>query len=417
MPDVRTLVLRAVDTYLHSWVLRLLALGWLGYLTYSWLYGFPGEDFIPYRIDFDVYRIGGQVFRDGGDLYGRMPDTIIGANLPFTYPPIAAAIFSAFTFVSWRVGSVTLSALTVAAMLGVLYLVVRELGSNRRDALWLTVALGCLALHLDPLAETVEFGQINAVLMALVMVDLLAGRGRWWQGSLVGLAFAVKLTPVVFLAWFLMRRDWRPLIVGVGSALLYTGIGFALRPRDSIAYWTRVLPDSERIGEPAYPANQSLNGMVHRALSGDAATWIWFVACVLIGLACLALVRVLFAQGDDVTPAVVLGLYALVASPVSWSHHFVWAAPALVVVTAWAWRLGPVWAAWLTALTGAAGLWVFRHSPHWDFPHPPEQNPNWTPFQQVVGGAYFWWVLGALVVLGLAAFVHRRSPRSRPSSL
>ncbi|GAA4894625.1 alpha-(1-2)-phosphatidylinositol mannoside mannosyltransferase [Tessaracoccus lubricantis] len=403
MPDVRPYLQSAVDTYLQSWILRGLAVVWLGWLVYGWLYGFPGEDFIPYRIDFDVYRIGGQVFRDGGELYGTMPETVAGISLPFTYPPIAAAIFSLLTFVSWRAGSVTLSALTVASMLVVLFLVVRELGANRRDSVWLTVALGCIALYLNPFAETVQFGQINAVLMALVMVDLLVGRGKWWQGSLIGLAFAIKLTPAVFLGWFLMRRDWRQLAVGVGSALLFTGVGFALRPADSWAYWTRVLPASERIGEPAYPSNQSLNGMLHRAMLGDSATWVWFIASVVIGLACLVVIRRLLQRGDDLTPAVVLGVYALVASPVSWDHHFVWAAPAMVLTTAWLWRLRRPWPAWAAAALTAAGLWIFRHAPHWELPHPPEQNPLWTPLQQVVGGAYFWWALGFLALAALCS--------------
>ena len=63
----------------------------------------------------DVYRLGAQVFRDGGDLYGRLPDTEIGANLPFTYPPVAAALFVPLTWIPLTLANVLFSAATVGA--------------------------------------------------------------------------------------------------------------------------------------------------------------------------------------------------------------------------------------------------------------------------------------------------------------
>ena len=386
---------RAVDVYLRSRALRTAAVLFLLWLTYGLVFGDHGIDaFIPYRIDFDVYRIGGQVFRDGGDLYGRLPDTQIGENLPFTYPPLAAALFSVFTYLPFDVGSVLFSFLTVGAMLGTVWLVLRDLGRSRSDAAWLTVLLGIVAVRVMPLRETIDFGQINAILMVLVALDLLAGRGKWWRGILVGLALSIKLTPAVFLAYFLMRRDWQGLVVGVVSALGWAGLGFALAPADSLRYWTGVVFDPSRIGGLAYHSNQSVNGMLHRL--GVESSTAWFLLCAVIGLACLALMHRLFRRGHDAMAATVMGLYALIASPVSWSHHWVWAVPAIIIFTCWAlYRTTRGWA----ALLGFAvlGALIFLYAPHW-MVQEPETTPHWNAGQHLVGNAYLWWVLAALVV-------------------
>src|SRR5699024_4942311 len=100
--------------------------------------------------------------------------------------------------------------------------------------------------------------------MALVLVDVLRGRGRWWGGTLTGLAMAVKLTPAVFLLYFVLRRDWRGLATAIGSALAFTGIGHLLAPEDSVRYWTFAIGAAARSGGLRFSYNQSANGVVYR---------------------------------------------------------------------------------------------------------------------------------------------------------
>ena len=184
MPPVRAAIASLVEFYLASRLARYLAAAVCAFLAFGLVVGFAGIDaWVPYRIDFDVYRLGGQVFAQGGDLYGRLPDTQVGANLPFTYPPIAAVLFSVFSFLPLNVGSAVLTVLSVVSMLAVVYLVIREFRPAHRDAFWLTVAVGIPALWVMPMRETVEFGQVNAILMALVAIDLIAGRGSGGRGS------------------------------------------------------------------------------------------------------------------------------------------------------------------------------------------------------------------------------------------
>ena len=76
-------------------------------------------------------------------------------------------------------------------------------------ALPLAGTTAVLAILSQPFRSTLDFGQVNAFLMVLVAVDCLVVRDRRYRGVLVGLAAAIKLTPAIFVLYFLLRRDWR----------------------------------------------------------------------------------------------------------------------------------------------------------------------------------------------------------------
>ena len=99
--------------------------------------------------------------------------------------------------------------------------------------------------------STLTYDQINALLMALVAFDCLRRAPRWPRGILVGIAAAVKLTPAVFLLFFLLRRDLRSAARAGLSFAACTGAGFALAPRDLPNQTSRALPSSPTAGQPA----------------------------------------------------------------------------------------------------------------------------------------------------------------------
>ena len=400
---------RAVDRYLSSTTARLVVvvLGAVGALLH--LTVIPGLDRPPpYRIDLDVYRTGGQVFLDGGDLYGELPVLAEGAYLPFTYPPLSAQLFSVFTLVPLAVASTIITVATIAVTASVVRLVLtRTCDRPRRDLWWLTAAVVAVAIWSGPVRETLGFGQINVFLMALVLVDVLRGRGRWWGGTLTGLAMAVKLTPAVFLLYFVLRRDWRGLATAIGSALAFTGIGHLLAPEDSVRYWTFAIRDPARIGGLPFSSNQSVNGVVYRlGLEGTAASAVWFVVASLVGLAIAYVAWRLLRAGHEVAAAVVVGYVALFCSPVSWGHHWVWAVPAVVLALVWADRAATRdddddERGWL-ALAGS-GVVIFLSTPQWWVPNSHDRELGWGPLEHVVGNAYLIWAAVFLVVLGVRA--------------
>ncbi len=102
-------------------------------------------------------------------------------------------------------------------------------------------------LNLGPWRETLAFGQINILLMGLMAADLLSRNRRWTSGFpgsgfLVGVAAGIKLTPLVFGLYFLMRKDWRGLLnMGAGFAGTVL-LGWLLRPAESLQFWLRDPP-------------------------------------------------------------------------------------------------------------------------------------------------------------------------------
>lgn len=398
----------AVDRYLGSAAARVVVvvLAVVGTLLHT--VGIPGlQQIPPYRIDLDVYRVGGQVFRDGGDLYGELPQLAQGAHLPFTYPPLSAQLFSLFTLVPLAVASALITLATIAVLAYVVQLVLtRTCERPQRELWWLTAAVVAVALWFGPVRETIGFGQVNVFLMALVLVDVIRGRGRWWGGTLTGLAMAIKLTPAVFLLYFVLRRDWRGLATAVVSALAFTGIGHLLTPDDSARYWTFAIRDPARIGGLAFTSNQSVNGFVHRlGFEDTAASVAWFVVSAAIGLGIAWVAWRLLRSGHEVAAAVAVGHVALFCSPVSWGHHWVWAVPAVVLTLVWADRAGRDGdddeRGWL-ALAGS-GVVIFLGTPQWWVPHSEGRELGWGPLEHLVGNAYLIWAAVFLVVVGVRA--------------
>lgn len=356
---------------------------------------------LPYRIDLDVYRIGGQVWLGGGELYGKIPTTRLGDELPFTYPPFAAILFSALSLISLEAANVLVTTASIAVLGIVVWVVTRALtGWSARDAFWAAVPVTAVLVWSDPMQQTLGYGQINLFLLGLVAVDVLALRGSRWQGALVGLALAIKLTPAVFLAYFLMRGSWRALAVGVGAAALYTAVGFALAPGDSVRYWTQTLVDPDRIGPLEGTFNQSINGVLRR-LDVPASGIVWFVLCAAIGLAVLALLRRRLSRDDDATAFAAMALYMLLASPVSWMHHWVWALPAVLVAAWWWLRKGAVAPALLTV--GAVAVFSWRVYLAWH-----GQTPG-----LFFGNAYVLWGAAWLAVVAHRAW---RRPQTELST-
>ena len=172
-----------------------------------------------YHIDLEVYRLGVATWLAGGDMYGPLPPTVSGLALPFIYPPFAAMVLLPLELLPWTAAWIALYGASLVSARG--HAVRRRRagsGPPAAAAAPLSVASVALpvALLLEPVLETFEFGQVNLVLMALVAVDCLAERTRWPRGLLVGLAAAIKLTPAAFVLFFLLRRDRRAAVVTIG---------------------------------------------------------------------------------------------------------------------------------------------------------------------------------------------------------
>jgi alpha-1,2-mannosyltransferase len=300
--------------------------------------------YIPLMNDFEVYFYGGSRVLETGEtgvneLYAPRD------GLPFTYPPFAALLFAALATLGLSMGSLVFitTALLGAAVVSA-WLARHYFGLGRwRDAFadWrfraVTLAGTAAILLLGPWRDTFDFGQINIILMGLVLADFAlhgksrAGELRWPAGLLIGIAAGIKLTPLAFGLYFLVRRDFKAL--GWMAAGFFGSIAaaWALLPTASGTFWTKILPDTGRIGGPAYVDNLSVKGLLlHLGLPDSGLTSMVWLALALALAAVAALVIKWAVEADENFVAVsATAVLMLLISPVSWSHHWVWMAVAL----------------------------------------------------------------------------------------
>ncbi len=358
---------------------------------------------LRYHIDYDVYREGATAFLAGDNLYTR-DYRVQGATLPFTYPPLGAILFIPLTWLPLGLGAAAWTLGTAALLWWCIFLMVRSClpATVAVDPRVLATWLLPLALLAEPVRETLSFGQINILLMALVLTDLLARRTWFPRGVLIGFAAAVKLTPAVFLLFFLVRRDWRGAVTTVVAAVGFTLLAFVVSPVNSWTYWLDTLSDPARIGGLAYTANQSFQGLLTRAVPEELVRPLWLLLAVatVITIA-LAMERVRGAAatpGDAVPGLVVLNSFvALLASPVSWSHHWVWVIPAVALLGVGTWRRRGTARRLALTLGTALTLAVFLQ-PHWWLPHRDNREFDWPWWGHVLGNSYV--LLAVLLIIG-----------------
>jgi alpha-1,2-mannosyltransferase len=384
----------------------------------------------PYRIDIDVYRMGGQAWLDGRPLYadGVMFQTRGGLDLPFTYPPLAAVAFAPFALLSLDVASILITLTTLILLIVATTILLTRLDvwsdpAEGRSAVtgepawlrraWLAAAIVAPAvIFFEPVRSNFDFGQINVVLMTLVIADCVPRKTPWPRGMLLGLAIALKLTPAVFLLYFVLRRDTRALIVAAASTGIATLAGFAFAWRDSLEYWTETVRNTDRIGTATLNTNQNIAGALARLGLGEEVRFVlWTVACfAVLGLTVWAARRVLKAQ-QPVLALICVAMFGLVVSPVSWSHHWVWVVPTVVVISIVAYRQRHA----ALAVMSAAGIALMIWTP---IPLMPEhQETSASLWRQLVGGSYVWWAIAVIIVAGTVSLrPTTRASRQQPQA-
>ena len=452
-----------------SGLIRLLAttLGWVGLLAsaYRWAWNTDGSP--RFMLDAWIYRHAVEQWHAGGSLYDWYANPA-DHLWPFTYPPFAAWALTPLTTVTQdRAFQVVMLLATPVCMAVTAWACLRALGVRRwagAAAPWLGL-IGVLTL--EPVYKTMEYAQVNAVLAALVAVDLLAvPASSRWRGVLCGLAATFKLTPAIAVVVLLVRRQWRAAATMVATASGVTLACWALSPRESARFFLQAAWDPTRAGFAEYAGNQNLKGMVARALVGDGALWtpLWAVSVVAVTvLAVLLAVRTdalrpsrqtgLVPGGAALVPGtpapgsaapapapgdpcartrhehrpaapggsrlpdaegtvlllqvgVVMGL-GLLVSPISWSHHWVWCLPMVMGLAAAAWR----WRSGVLGLCAATGWAVFALAMQWWFPNQNHLEAGWTALQRWAGSSYTLWAL--VTGATLAWEVRRRAATDR----
>jgi len=347
-------------------------------------------------VDLHVYRLGGKVVAHNAAVYNpRLAAPLYdwpGHGLKFTYPPFAAMVFSVLLLPSWTLLLKLSIAANVAALAVTIWATLGALGYRAGFArLGGTLLLAGALLWIEPVQRTLYLGQIELLLMALIVWDLGQPDRRWWKGAGIGIAAGIKLVPLIFIPYLLLTRRFRQAAVAAGTFAGTAVLGAIVLPADSRAWWLDGLfLKGSRTGFPGWEGNQSLQALITR-LSGSMAAGepLWLVAACATLVVGIAAAAALDRAGHRAVGMLTCALTGLLVSPISWDHHWVWIAPGVTVLVVygirahrslrWAYLTG---AGLLTAIFGAwpGFLWGqpldlggFSEGLIWN---PPNTNPG-----------------------------------------
>jgi alpha-1,2-mannosyltransferase len=282
--------------------------------------------------DLDVYRTGGLSVLRGQPLYTML--TQPPQLLPFTYPPAAALFAVPLAALPWpaaQLAWVPFVYVPLAVVIWYAFAPLLRRAGRLRPAVFAIAFTACA--YLFPVRDEMRFGQVDLVLLALAVADCAAREPRWPRGALVGLATAIKLVPGVFVVYLWLSGRRRAALTAALVALAVTLGAWLLLPQDSVTYWTSAIFDSGRLGSNSGTSDQSLRGLLLRALlpwppaaAGLPAGLpgvIWVAVAAAVAVAGFAAVRRLARQSRDTEAFAVTALIGVLASPVSWIHHYV----------------------------------------------------------------------------------------------
>ncbi|MCW2600086.1 MAG: hypothetical protein JWM02_1915 [Frankiales bacterium] len=306
--------------------------------------------------NFDIRVYDGAVtsWAHGGDLYGYGQGT---RHLGFTYPPFAAVLMLPMSLLPQAAVIATNAVFIGVALVLATRLVLGSTLLASRHGVWFATAIALPLEYLSqPIRDTLSFGQVNIYLALLVLADLVAlRRGLRWAGVGVGLATAIKLTPGLFIVFYLLTSERKAARNAVAAAVGATALSALVSPSTSWTFWTSALLDPTRIGRYDDSANQSIAGVMARvADSHQLPAGPWLLAVLLVLPLGLARARKAWPR-DPLAAITLVGLTACLVSPITWVHHLFWLLPAVVLLV----DVGLTRRSWPQLLLAASTLALF----------------------------------------------------------
>jgi alpha-1,2-mannosyltransferase len=352
------------------------------------------------QVDIDVYLMGG-AHAGASDLYSLQFD-----NLYFTYPPFAAIIFAPLSHLARTPAQVVWGELNVLILIWLIAASIRASSPDPplRKVLRWSLLLVAPALLLDPVLETAYLGQVNTLVAALVVADLAVGVPKLPRGILTGLAAAIKLTPLIFILYLVLTRQYRAACWAAGTFTLAGVIAAIVSPTASWLFWTKEMFDPSRAGGLLSISNQNLISAAMRIAHGPVPGSVLVPLLAAVLITGLALSVWAYRTSSQALGVLVCATTGLVVSPITWSHHLVW------VVLAIAWLAlakdapahGRRW-----ALVVAIFFWA---GPIWWVPVA-DRGLHEHVWEIVVGDSFLWVMLAFLA--GVAVLLVQRLRRRR----
>jgi alpha-1,2-mannosyltransferase len=324
--------------------------------------GATGLALFHQQLDLSTYLLGGQ-HAVSNDLFTVTYPT---DHLGFTYPPFSALLFAPFAHFPPRACEVVFSWVNLGALFGLLVVSLRAVGASlqKRTILWWALALVLPVLLFDPVRQTFLLGQVNIILALMIVADLTMDLPLP-RGILVGLAAAIKVTPIILIPYLFLTRQGRSGLRAIATFCAAGVLAAVCNASTSWSYWTHYIRDPQRAGMLSWIGNQGVLGAVERLLGHTVTTPTSFVIVITVGVLGLLIATGAYRRSSPVLGLLVVEATESLASPVSWSHHFIW----MVLLVAWLAlaedrpRYGEWWALGVAVLLWAAPYWWVPHGP------------------------------------------------------
>jgi alpha-1,2-mannosyltransferase len=281
-------------------------------------------------------------------------------GMKYLYTPFAALGFAVGSLLPWTVLKWLMAIGSMAAMVATAWLAFGQLGWRGRDRAAVTLGLSAVALWTEPVLRSIQLGQIELVLMALIAWDLCQPDRRRWKGIGIGLAAGIKLVPLIFIAYLLLAGKRRQAAVASAAFAATVVIGFVILPHESGTWWlTGYFLHAGNFSNLSLGSwlNQSLHGLIIRTgASASIVSALWLGTSAVVAALGLTAAVLLARAGRPTAGWVTCALTGVLVSPISWDNHWVWIVPLLVIFADMALRArGPArWAYWAAAVALAA---------------------------------------------------------------
>jgi alpha-1,2-mannosyltransferase len=316
--------------------------------------------------DLNIYNHAGLITRhDPASLYTWQ----FRPGVQYLYTPFAALGFAIGSLLPWAVLKWLMFVASLAAMMVTVWVTFGQLGWAGRRRTAAVLGVGAVALWTEPVMRSLQVGQIELLLMALIAWDLCQPEDRRWKGLGIGVAAGIKLVPLIFIPYLILAGKVRQAVVATSVFVATAAIGFAVLPDDSVKWWLTgyfLHAGDFQTTSLGSLLNQSLLAMITRTPAGaGSVTALWLLLAALFGCLGLGSAAVLARTGRPTAGWVTCAVTGVLISPISWDNHWVWIVPVGVLLVDAAWRTRRIARIGYVALIAALAAVFFDWPTHW----------------------------------------------------
>ncbi len=317
---------------------------WFACLFFIIVYSLYISEKIRIDNDFTVFWMAGHNFATGAELYNRT-----GGASRYIYPPFAAMLFQFFSLFPLKTAAFIFMFVNFCLLLLIIGLTRQILSHFAIDGKKATIALiSGVFLSFRFILYHIQFIQMNELMLVLCLAGINASlNGKTWlSGILIVLGVFIKILPIFFIPWLVLRSGYKMIFVLVSccllcilAPLLWRGevAGFA----DIHNYYTAFLAPFQHGKVEAEFHNQSLGAVLYRIflptengagynyqlwnLSPLSVSWLYKITLlILAGLSAGYLLWERFIlHGNTLRGLALIFLCMHLLSGITWEYHLI----------------------------------------------------------------------------------------------